>query len=159
MRSKLAMTIREKLLGRTGSARWQDCSCARGDACQAGQGCDTCCPQDESRAGQAGETLVEALVAMTVAGLCLIMLAMAMAVSVNIVTRSTDTADRYYQANNALASQTGTEAGSVQVTTEAGTISATATTTGPISVDCDVNEDLPGGGDAVAYRAKEYKEG
>ena len=101
------------------------------------------------RSGQAGETLVETLVAMTVAGLSMIMLAMAIAVSSGIITRGATAAEAYYSGDSALVSATETGE-SVQVTRQA----SGATT---IAVKYGQHEDLPGGGTAVSYEATELK--
>ena len=100
---------------------------------------------------QAGETLVEALVALTVAALCLVMLAMTIAVSTKFVAEGAVTADNYYAQSNVLAMAPADGTASIRVTVS-GDGSATATSS-TVAVDYELYENIPGGGDAVSYRA------
>ena len=106
------------------------------------------------RAGQAGESLGEVLVAMTVAGLAMIMLAMAISVSTNIVSTSDQVEKDYYSGNSTLINMSINN-GSVEVAVD-GESSGTS-----IKVKYGVQEDIPGmqGDTAVAYEATELKEG
>ena len=100
------------------------------------------------RSGQAGETLVEVLVAMTVAGLSMIMLAMAIAVSSNIVTQSAEAADDYYATSANMATlSSGTATGNITVAMNGETPGTS------VSVKYYKNDNMPGGGSAVSYEA------
>ena len=96
-----------------------------------------------------GETIAEVLVAMTIAGLALLMLAMVIATSSSIITKSRDNmADYYKTANQIAAYQAGgtvTEVtgGSVHITSTGGTAVklSPAQTTTDIAIDAYVSDD------------------
>ena len=106
------------------------------------------------RSGKAGETLVETLVALTVAGLSMIMLAMAISVSTGIIARGAETANTYYSDNSALANTALSSDGTVSVERGA----SVGGSTSQVSVKYNVDSDIPGGGTAVSYEATEYKD-
>ncbi len=56
-------------------------------------------------ASTSGETLIETLAAVIVAGLGMLMLVMAVAVAANMIRQSDEAATRYYAASDALAAQ------------------------------------------------------
>ena len=99
------------------------------------------------RTGKTGETLVETLVAMTVAGLSMIMLAMAISVSTGIIARGSETANNYYSDNSALANASFSSTGTITVTRTGGGTPPT------VDVKYNVDSDIPGGGTAVSYEA------
>ena len=108
------------------------------------------------RSGQAGESITEVLVAMTVAGLALVMLAMAITSAFNIVSNSGTVATTYYAGNNALASPSSSS--SAQMTVTGGPDGATSTASATISVDyTDASSSTPGSDVIVSYKATELK--
>ena len=103
------------------------------------------------RSGQAGESITEVLVAMTVAGLALVMLAMAITSAFNIVSNSGTVATTYYAGNNALASPSSSS--SAQMTVTGGPDSATSPSA-TISVNyTDASSSTPGSDVIVSYKA------
>ena len=109
------------------------------------------------RSSQRGESLVEVLVAMTVAGLAMIMLAMAIAVSSGIVHKSAEAEEAYYLGNADLVVMVKSGA-SVTVTANYGESDLTEQ---PIAVKYGDQDNIPGmeHETAVAYEATELKEG
>ena len=105
------------------------------------------------RRGNVGETLVEVLVAMTVAGLAMIMLAMAIAVSSRIVTQSAHAADTYYEESDNMAAPTSGSATLTVKSTGFGELPGVTTDTTVNSLNYYLYEDMPGGGSGVSYEA------
>ena len=71
-------------------------------------------------ASERGETIVETLISVLVSSLALLMLATAIGTSVNIVLRSRDHMERFYQAENAMIESSigGTSSSTVSYTTD-----------------------------------------
>lgn len=111
------------------------------------------------KSGQAGESLVEVLCAMLVAGLALMMLAMAISVSSNLITQGEETAKNYYQSNNNLVNATHTADAKMQVVVGAGDSANPCSTDSSISVKAGTKQDLPGGKKAVTYEAVDESTG
>ena len=101
-------------------------------------------------ASSRGETLVEVMAALLVAGLSILMLAMAVSVSAHLVSQNKDVASRYYASTDALIAGAATSEG----TSGSGTVAVTAKTggfsSGAVSVSF-VEEELPGGASGVSY--------
>ena len=95
---------------------------------------------------KSGESLVEALVAVLVSGLAMLMLSMAVTSSANIISKGADTARDYYEASNGLVEMSHTTDGTVKVTDNL--VSADSHT----EIDVEYSkEDLPGGETGVSY--------
>ena len=100
--------------------------------------------------GTSGETLVEALVAMLVAGMALIMLAMAIGTAQNIIKAGNDKADEYYGETSTLAKHEA-ESGDGFTVTVTGPGTGPGSETQNVSVSYAEAED----GSVVAYWASE----
>lgn len=101
-------------------------------------------------ASSRGETLVEVLASVLVAGLSILMLGMAISVSMNLVSQNKDVASGYYASTDALASGTATAEGK----SGSGTVNVVANGSGFAGGTVDVTyveEELLGGTSGVSY--------
>ena len=100
-------------------------------------------------ADETGETLVEVLVSLLVSGLAMLVLSMAIAMSMNIITKGNETAQAYYASDGALAALSGDKESST-VTVVEHLDSAGVDSEVPVEY---VTKSLPGGGSGVSYEA------
>lgn len=114
----------------------------------------------KDKTGKTGETLVETLVALTIAGLAMIMLAMAIGVGSNIVSQSRTVESNYYNTTDALAERPSSGAASGKVSVTDGDSNTVDINVSYISSDTageDGETNLPGGVEGVTYWANELK--
>lgn len=105
--------------------------------------------------GTAGETLVEAMCAMVVACLAMMMLAMAISVSTDIIRKGNVAAEDYYNANSNLVAYAASGEGSSSDTD--GVITVTSNVGGSATTDTVNNvrwvaEEVPGDETIISYR-------
>lgn len=118
---------------------------------------DSCPARGNARRAQAGETIIETLCALTVAGLAGVILVMAIGSASNVVSATSDAAEGYYEADSALADDAVSSANVSSGTAEVTVTSSLSSTQPPstVKVRYKTYADAPGlgGGDAVSYRA------
>ena len=100
-----------------------------------------------------GETITEVLVAMVIVGLALLMLAVVIATSSNIVKKDREYMEDYYETGNRLATYSGQGiSGALTVKYASGaTVKLSPDDNGTISIDVYANED----GSVVSYKKTE----
>ena len=112
-------------------------------------------PLMQKLSSRAGETLVEALVAMLVAAMALLMLAVAIGAGGNLIQVSRTQQQTYNQANTNLVTVNSAEASKASVTVTTKFVdSSLANSSQTVNVDYVV-EPLPGGDDGVSYQVED----
>lgn len=107
-------------------------------------------PREKSRAhsrSQRGETLIETLIGLLIAGLSIVMVSAAIATASRLIIKTRDMAETYEVSTQTLAPGTGTSSGTVTITPESGNKLSYG---GTVNVTYTESE-LPGSKTGVTY--------